>query len=266
MKLLWPWVFALVEASLRQKFQWSCNHLMWLVVSVNCQSYRKSGLTVTTLHAITPQQDPGGWRGWRRRWSNFFVFQTCHGIEHYKHVKSRVVSQDHCIFSPHHSRVHLCMWMCVCLPVKNALRCVRVYSIHVRCKCAGTQSPPRGGCAASVIVKVQIELRSRIWLGEMARHGMRLSTPLSPFFVFLPSLSLCLKISKLSRHSEPWKCNALSLSGTFSLSCVYVLIGLSLCFLHLFGYNLSQNICGGPVCLRIECYYILWTMRRKMVQ
>ena len=163
----------------------------------------------------------------------FFVFQTCHGIEHYKHVKSRVVSQDHCIFLPHPPSVHLCMWMCVCVPVRKALRCVRVYSIHVRCKCAGTQSPPRGGGgAASVIAKVQIELWSSEKQDMIGWNGEPwLNTPLSPLFlVFLPLLPLCLKISKLSCHSEPWKYKALSLSGMVPLSRVYVLIALSFGF------------------------------------
>lgn len=35
-------------------FQMTPYRLMWLKMSVNCQSKRKSGQTVTSLHAITP--------------------------------------------------------------------------------------------------------------------------------------------------------------------------------------------------------------------
>lgn len=55
-----PRVSALVAASVGEGLQLTFYLLMWLKMSVNCHSERKSGLTVTSLHAITPRQAPGG--------------------------------------------------------------------------------------------------------------------------------------------------------------------------------------------------------------
>lgn len=58
-----PRVLALVAASIGEGLQLTFYLLMWLKMSVNCHSERKSGLTVTSLHTITPREAPGGWCG-----------------------------------------------------------------------------------------------------------------------------------------------------------------------------------------------------------
>lgn len=55
-----PRVSVLVAASVGEGLQLTFYLLMWLKMSVNCHSERKSGLTVTSLHTITPRQAPEG--------------------------------------------------------------------------------------------------------------------------------------------------------------------------------------------------------------
>lgn len=97
-------------------------------MSVNCQTYRKSGLTVRKLHAVT---DPKGKNG-----RSSLMCQCCHGTQHYRYVcwvPFRLSRSLHSIKGK-------------VFPFKNSSACahahvphVRLQGLCVRCKCAGTQ-------------------------------------------------------------------------------------------------------------------------------
>lgn len=187
---------------------------MWLKMSVNCQSKRKSGQTVTSLHAITPWQAPrweprglAWWKGGRLGNSrvaaarNVFIFLSTSG-------GFPVTSRERRIITPALKTVtHATQGF----PVETAGRATRVRhssrGVGARGRLAGRASLGEGVNWALIVRE------SRIWLDEVRRAGpLILTTPpphhhhLKKKKIFPPSLLFVfLRVSELSSETAPFE-------------------------------------------------------------
>lgn len=161
-------------------------------------------------------------------------------------------SSSACVLMCPHACV--CVEVCasVCAPVCSCARAGRcrgagrACEVQMRCHPVATSRVREEGGGAfdskgvNWAVIVQEEGYDRMKQRDLVRFGAMhldilcpklrcaeflLPPPLFFFFIFPPSLSWCLWISKLSSQAEPLKCNALSFCQphTFSLSCAYIL-------------------------------------------
>lgn len=137
--------------------------------------------------------------------------------------ESHFASPDRCIFSsPSLLRIQLPVCMCTCNH-----RAVRLQGLCVRCKCEGTQLPRRqwgeeGGSewgSKGVNWAVIVKEAGSDWV-KMTRPcslHMRHFNCILFFFIFLPSFSFCLWITRLSSWAEPLKYNVLCFTQPLSL-------------------------------------------------
>lgn len=161
-----------------------------------------------------------------------------------------------------HASVHVKMWASVCTCTSLLIHGgVRVQDVRARCKCAGASGGGRGGWRRVWRWRCKLSCdcpRSKIWLDGMTRpftlqHEALKHTSPHLFFIFLPSLSLCLDLQAFISDwaFEMW-CSLLQSATHITPS--YVLINPLLCLWFLSGYDLPQITCSGPICLHIQYF------------